>query len=48
MVGWLLLGERMSPPQLVGTAVILVGVVLVSLPDGWPVPRDAAPIEPTG
>ena len=48
VVGWLLLGERMSPPQLVGTAVILVGVVLVSLPDGWPVPRDAAPIEPTG
>jgi drug/metabolite transporter (DMT)-like permease len=46
VVGWLLLGERMSGVQIVGTAVILVGVVLVSLPAA-----DAAaptPVESTG
>ena len=46
VAGWALLGERMSATQLCGTAVILVGVVIVSLPD------DAAPAgtpaEPTG
>jgi drug/metabolite transporter (DMT)-like permease len=46
-IGWLLLGERMSAAQLGGTAVILLGVVIVSLPDGAPV-RTAPPAEPTG
>ncbi len=46
-VGWLLLGERMSTTQLGGTAVILLGVVIVSLPDGAPA-RTAPPPEPTG
>jgi drug/metabolite transporter (DMT)-like permease len=32
LVGWLLLGERLSAPQLVGTAIALGGVVLISLP----------------
>jgi len=45
VLGWLLLGERMSATQLAGTGVILVGVVSVSLPDG---PGTATPAEPTG
>ena len=48
LVGWLVLGERMSPTQTVGMAIILAGVVLVSLPDGRPPPRDVEPTEPTG
>jgi len=46
-IGWWLLGERMGATQLAGTAVILLGVVIVSLPDGGPV-RSAPPAEPTG
>jgi drug/metabolite transporter (DMT)-like permease len=48
LVGWLVLGERMSPTQTVGMAIILAGVVLVSLPDGRSPPRDVEPTEPTG
>ncbi len=48
LVGWWLLGEAMSSLQLAGMAVILVGVVLVSLPDGSTPVRDRAPAEPTG
>jgi drug/metabolite transporter (DMT)-like permease len=48
LVGWWLLGERMSATQLGGTAVILVGVVIVSLPDGAANARAAPPPEPTG
>lgn len=47
VVGWLALGERMSATQLVGTAVILAGVVLVSLPEAG-TPALAQPSEPTG
>jgi drug/metabolite transporter (DMT)-like permease len=47
VLGWLLLGERMSPTQLAGTGVILVGVVAVSLPDGAGAGA-ATPTEPTG
>lgn len=45
LVGWLLLGERLSTPQLIGTAIALFGVVLISLPgDGETrVPDAAAP-----
>jgi len=46
-IGWWLLGERMNATQLGGTAVILLGVVIVSLPDGEPA-RTAPPAEPTG
>jgi drug/metabolite transporter (DMT)-like permease len=46
-IGWWLLGERMNTTQLGGTAVILLGVVIVSLPDGGPA-RTAPPAEPTG
>lgn len=46
-IGWWLLGERMNAVQLGGTAVILLGVVIVSLPDGAPA-RTAPPAEPTG
>jgi drug/metabolite transporter (DMT)-like permease len=46
-IGWWLLGERMNATQLAGTAVILLGVVIVSLPDGAPT-RAAPPPEPTG
>ncbi|HXQ64032.1 MAG TPA: EamA family transporter, partial [Steroidobacteraceae bacterium] len=38
LVGWLLLGERLTTVQLAGTVIILLGVVLVSLPDGGPAP----------
>lgn len=48
VVGWAWLGERLTPVQLAGTAVILVGVVLVSLPDAGPAARDATPAEPPG
>jgi drug/metabolite transporter (DMT)-like permease len=49
LVGWALLGEALSAAQLVGTAVILTGVVLVSLPDGPPRAhvREAPPAEAT-
>ncbi|HEX5651194.1 MAG TPA: EamA family transporter, partial [Steroidobacteraceae bacterium] len=32
VLGWIVLGEALSPPQLVGMAVILAGVALVTLP----------------
>jgi drug/metabolite transporter (DMT)-like permease len=48
LVGWLLLGETMSGLQLAGMAVILAGVVLVSLPDDPASLRDREPAEPTG
>jgi drug/metabolite transporter (DMT)-like permease len=32
VLGWLVLGEALSPPQLAGMAVILAGVALVTLP----------------
>ncbi len=49
LVGWLVLGERMSPTQMVGMAVVLAGVVLVSLPDGRSSPARAAELaEPPG
>jgi drug/metabolite transporter (DMT)-like permease len=50
-LGWAMLGERLSAVQLVGTAVILLGVVLVSLPDGRgraARSADATPAEPSG
>jgi drug/metabolite transporter (DMT)-like permease len=47
-VGWWLLGERMNATQLGGTAVILLGVVIVSLPDGGLARRAEPPAEPTG
>ena len=31
LLGWLVLGERLSPTQIAGTAIILAGVVLVTL-----------------
>ena len=31
LLGWWLLDEHLSPTQLVGTAVILIGVVAVTL-----------------
>jgi drug/metabolite transporter (DMT)-like permease len=43
VIGWLMLGETLTGLQLVGSAVIIGGVALVSLP-----PRAAAPEEPTG
>ena len=48
-VGWLVLGEAFTRMQLLGTAVILTGVVLVSLPDGdeSPRPAEAPPAEAT-
>ncbi len=48
MVGWALLGERLTAPQLAGTGVILLGVVIVSLPDIDATPCAAGPAEPTG
>ena len=49
LVGWALLGEALGGAQLAGTAVILMGVLLVSLPDGAPgeEPREAPPAEAT-
>ena len=32
VLGWVVLGESLTPPQLLGMAVILVGVALVTLP----------------
>ncbi len=43
LVGWAVLGEAFSGIQLIGTAIILGGVVLVSLPDG----DEVAPAEST-
>jgi drug/metabolite transporter (DMT)-like permease len=43
IVGWLLLGETLSGAQLAGSAVIVLGVALVTLPQ-----RSATPEEPTG
>ncbi len=43
VVGWLLLGETLSGAQLAGSAVIVLGVALVTLPQ-----RSATPEEPTG
>jgi drug/metabolite transporter (DMT)-like permease len=48
LVGWLLLGEQLSRLQLLGTVVALLGVVLISLPQGAaaaraPGPPDEAP-----
>ena len=48
VVGWWLLGERMSATQLAGTGVILLGVLIVSLPDAATEPQAAPPTEPTG
>jgi len=48
LLGWLLLGERMSGLQLAGTGIVLLGVVLVSLPDAARPATGAAPSEPTG
>jgi drug/metabolite transporter (DMT)-like permease len=48
VVGWWLLGERLNAVQLGGSAVILLGVVIVSLPDGDPATTTAPPAEPTG
>jgi drug/metabolite transporter (DMT)-like permease len=51
VLGWAVLGERLSAVQLLGTAVILLGVVLVSLPDGRGRPDATAtttPAEPSG
>ena len=43
LLGWLVLGERLSPGQIVGMVVILVGVVLVT----WPrAPRQASAARP--
>ena len=47
LLGWLLLGERMTATQLGGTGVILLGVVIVSLPDAGDVAA-TTPSEPTG
>ena len=48
-VGWAVLGEAFSSMQLVGTAIILTGVVLVSLPDDAGAARaaEAPPAEAT-
>lgn len=43
VVGWLLLGETLSGAQLAGSAVIVLGVALVTLPQ-----RTTTPEEPTG
>jgi drug/metabolite transporter (DMT)-like permease len=48
VVGWWLLGERLNVVRLGGTAVILLGVVIVSLPDGDPATATTPPAEPTG
>jgi drug/metabolite transporter (DMT)-like permease len=42
LVGWALLGERLSRLQLAGTVIILLGVVLVSLPDMGAAPSSGA------
>ncbi len=49
LVGWAVLGEAFSGIQLLGTAIILTGVVLVSLPDagGAKRVREAPPAEST-
>jgi drug/metabolite transporter (DMT)-like permease len=47
LVGWLTLGETMSSLQVAGMAVILAGVVLVSLPTRTPAVPDGQPTEPT-
>jgi drug/metabolite transporter (DMT)-like permease len=47
VVGWALLGERMTPVQIAGTAIILGGVVLVSLPGSAP-GAPATPAEQPG
>jgi drug/metabolite transporter (DMT)-like permease len=49
LVAWALLGETLTGAQLAGTAVILTGVVLVSLPDGAPAggPLESPPAEAT-
>ena len=48
-VGWAVLGEEFTRMQLIGTAIILTGVVLVSLSDGIESPRatEAPPAEST-
>jgi drug/metabolite transporter (DMT)-like permease len=43
ILGWLLLGETLSAVQILGSAVILVGVGLVTMPT-----RSGPPEEPTG
>ena len=48
VVGWAWLGEQLSSIQLAGTAIILFGVVLVSLPDSGPVIRATPSAEPPG
>ena len=50
LVGWLLLGERLSGIQLCGMVIILLGVVLVTLParDAAAAARPPAPAEPSG
>ena len=48
VLGWLLLGERMTATQLAGTGVILLGVVIVSLPDAGGAAAATTPSEPTG
>ncbi len=48
LVGWLTLGETMSSLQVAGMAVILAGVVLVSMPTRTPAPPDETPAEPVG
>ena len=49
LVGWVLLGEALSPVQMAGTAIILTGVVMVSWPDQERRAhvRDAPPAEAT-
>ena len=47
LVGWLVLGETMSSLQVTGMAVILAGVVLVSLPTRASARADGQPTEPT-
>ena len=39
LLGWWILDERLSQTQLIGSAVILAGVLLVN----WPDARDSAP-----
>ena len=47
LVGWLTLGETMSSLQIAGMAVILAGVVLVSLPTRTHAVLDEQPADPT-
>jgi drug/metabolite transporter (DMT)-like permease len=42
VIAWIVLGETLSPVQLAGAAVLLIGVVIAELSGAHPMPTDAA------